>query len=140
MLHRFFERLAATSIVIRHLRGCKPKPPKIPSHEREPGHDRIQVEAENRRRPDIQYAQLNRRHRLWLGDRERFVVKLKEAAVPVRVLDVIVPAREQREERIAQREKRGLRIAALCQSNVRGKTPEISAVWAYTPRLGRFQK
>jgi hypothetical protein len=53
----------------------------------EPCHDRIQVDAENRRRPDIEFAELNRRHRLWLGDRERFVVMLKEAAVPVRALE-----------------------------------------------------
>jgi hypothetical protein len=50
----------------------------------------------------------NRRHHQWLGDRERFVVMLKAAAVPVRALEVIVPALDQMEERIAQLEKRGI--------------------------------
>lgn len=66
------------------------------------------IDAKNRRRTDIEFAELNRRHHQWLGDRERFVVMLKEAAVPVRALEVIVPALDQMEERIAQLEKRGI--------------------------------
>ncbi|CAN7782357.1 transposase [Cupriavidus necator] len=52
--------------------------------------------------------ELNRRHRIWLDDRERFVGALNEAGTPTIVLEVVVPALGQMADLIAQLEKRAV--------------------------------
>lgn len=62
----------------------------------------------NRRGVGDQLNELNRLHRQWLADRERFVETLNEAGVLKIVLEVVMPTLDQMADRIAQLKKRVL--------------------------------
>lgn len=66
------------------------------------------IDVTNRRGIDTQLHELNQRYRNWLGNRERFVVALKEAGVPKIAWEVVRPAIDQMADRIAQLEERAI--------------------------------